>query len=59
MSNLVYRVKLNSQSFKKSKAMKENDCPPRCNKDYCDECPFRVKTVMTTKIKPESYGKDF
>ena len=59
MSNLINRVNLNSQSFEKSKMMKANDCPTRCNKNHCDECPFRVKTVMTTKITPESYGRDF
>lgn len=59
MSNLINRVNLNSQSFKKSKIMKANDCPPRCNTEHCDECPFRMKPVMTTNIKPESYGRDF
>lgn len=59
MSNLTVKIEITSQKLSRAKAMKENDCPPRCNTEHCDECPFRMKPVMTTKIKPESYGKDF
>lgn len=33
--------------------LKDNDCPPKCNQDWCDDCKFR----FTVKIKNKQHGR--